>query len=744
MEKERLEAVLHQFLLMYRDPVVYMAIAENNGGFDADEVICIRMVKAKALLCMYKLESAAEAAGELYAQLKQDKHPPELQILNLFTLIRAHQDLGNPHSMKSYSEEANILASTCENDMLKLLVECSLTTFSANTLLDEEERIDRIADQLENAEHPFYRLSVLNWLAFANRKNRKYDLALSFYSAAYELSRQHGLSLSSLEICLGILASCANLKNLEMGEEFYALGNRLIAQLRLPVFEAILNFNYAMLKYSLQDYKAAVHFFQKCLQVLNSSELKLPHQLFDVYTHLSRALNHLDMGEQALHYQLLAEKLLTDVGDTERKVLLGANIGWSLLELGRWDEGLKRLKEAERFYRKQDNLEMQINLSRGLARHYRKRQDWVRACAMLRRADELSSRQINVLQRFRSQMSENTLKHILQDSKAVQAKYESLLNEVSKRQAERFIGNSKAAKRVIDSAVLASMHRDASVLIQGESGTGKEVLARMIHYGSPQKNLPFVSVNCAAISPSLFETEFFGFGAGQLTGITEDRPGYFEQAGEGTLFLDEIAEIPVEFQAKLLWALDTKSFTPVGKDNRIPIHCKIIASTNHDVLELIKTNRFRLDLMHRLNTLEITIPPLHERLEDIPLLVETFARNYARETTRRLPQIRDSFYDRLSSYKFPGNVRELKNIIERIFILYYQPVWNSEILDNVDAFRRNKHLGGSLIEHNIKDLDKERIIEALRKTGGKQKTAAKLLNMSESTLCRKIKRYHIK
>lgn len=743
MDKEQLEAVLHQYLLMYRDPVVYMAIAENSGGFDVDEAVFVRMVKAKALLCMYKLEGAIEAARELHTLLKADHYQPELQVMNLFTLIRAHYELGNKHSMKSFSEEANILATACDNHAIKLLAEC-YQAFFMSELQDGEERIHKIADELDNIEHPYYRLSLLQWLGFAYRQIRKHDVSLSFYSAAYDLSRQHGLSLSSLEICIGILASCVDLQNQSMGEEFYALGNRLIAQLRLPFFEAILNFEYAKLKYALQDYKAAVHFFQKSIQVLNLAEVKLPQRLFDVYNHLSKALNRLDMGEQALHYQILAEQILQDVEDSERKMLLSSNIGWSLLELGRWDEALSRLNEAQRYYRKHDNLEMQINISRGLAGYYRKQQDWLRACAMLRRVDELSIRRIKQLQNTRSQMSENKLKQILLDSKAVQAKYEGLLNEVSKRQAERFTGDSKAAKRVTDSAVLASMHRDASVLILGESGTGKEVLARMIHYGSPQKNLPFVSVNLAAISPSLFETDFFGSAASNLTGIAEERSGFFEQAGEGTLFLDEIAEIPMEFQAKLLWALDTKSFSPVGKVTRIPIRCKIIASTNHGVFELIKSNSFRLDLLHRMNTLEIVIPPLRDRLEDIPMLVENFARNYARETTRRLPQIRDSFYDRLSGYKFPGNVRELKNIIERIFILYYQPVWTGEILDNIDAFRRNKRLSGSLIEHNIKDLDKERIIEALRKTGGKQKTAAKLLNMSESTLCRKIKRYHIK
>lgn len=744
MEKERLEAVLHQFLLMYRDPVVYLAIAEDSGGFAEDEIIHIRLVKAKALISIYKLSAAMETGMELYRKLKSGNHPVELQILNLLTLIRIHYYIGNIHSLKSYAEEANILASQCDSMALRLLVSCSQSSFLTSNPAEQEEQMKKISESLDIAEHPYYRLSVLSWLGFSYHKTGKDDLALSFYSAAYDLSSRHGFSISSLELSVGILACCAGLQNLEMGEEFYALGNRLIAQLRLPVFEGVLSFNYALLKYSLKDYKAAVLFFQKSIQAINANDNKLPKQLFDAYIHLSKALNHLGLGEQALHYQILAEKLTQTVEDAGSKVYLSSTIAWSLVELGRYPEALKRLKEAEIYYRKQDNLEMLIKITRGQASLYRKKKDWLRSLAMQRRAEMLYQQQIKQLQQLRSQLGESNLKQILNDSKVIQKKYDTLLDEVTRRQSERFTGESKAAKRVIDSALLASLHTEATVIILGESGTGKEVLARMIHYGSSKRNHPFVSVNCAAISPSLFETEFFGSAAGPLTGLKEARSGYFEQVGEGTIFLDEISEIPMDFQAKLLWAIDTKTYSPVGKESTLPIKCQIIASTKRDVLELIKTDVLRLDLLHRLNTLEIIIPPLRERIEDIPLLVENFARNYARETSRRLPMIRDSFYDRLSHYKFPGNVRELKNIIERIFILYYEPVWTSEILDHIDAFRRGKHLSGSLIEHNIKDLDKERIIEALRKTGGKQKTAAKLLNMSESTLCRKIKRYNIK
>ncbi len=205
-----------------------------------------------------------------------------------------------------------------------------------------------------------------------------------------------------------------------------------------------------------------------------------------------------------------------------------------------------------------------------------------------------------------------------------------------------------------------------------------------------------------------------------------------------------MTEIPPEFQQKLLSALDTKSFIPVGNTLPRPIRCRIISSTGQDLIELFKESRFRIDLLHRLNTLEIKVPTLKERAEDIPMLVDVFVREYARETTKRVPTIKEGFYERLRGYDYPGNVRELKNIIERIFILYYEEQWTADILDNIYAFSRAGQLKGNLLQHDIQDLDKERIIEALKKTNGKQKTAAKLLSMTESTLCRKIKRYGIK
>jgi DNA-binding NtrC family response regulator len=291
--------------------------------------------------------------------------------------------------------------------------------------------------------------------------------------------------------------------------------------------------------------------------------------------------------------------------------------------------------------------------------------------------------------------------------------------------------------------MLAAMYPESGVFINGESGTGKEVVAQMIHSHSARREQPYITVNCASISPNLFESEFFGHIRGSFTGASQDKQGFFQLANNGSLFLDEISEMPIEFQAKLLRAIDTKRVIPVGKGKEVKINCKIIASSNHDIHELIKANKFRLDLFHRINTIEILIPPLRERPEDIPELLEHFVHRYALETNKAIPEIRQDFIDKLLRYPFQGNVRELKNIVERIFILFYEPVWGAEILNNLSSFITGDVLPQSRGIADLKNIERGMIIDALKKCNWKQSEAAKLLNLTESTLCRKIKRLQI-
>ncbi|MDD2596243.1 MAG: sigma-54 dependent transcriptional regulator [Candidatus Cloacimonetes bacterium] len=736
-------ALLHQMILMARDPLIYIAIDEESGSFAPEERTAIRVAKAHALLGTLKLEEALALAMENYRELAL-LDLPELAAFNIFALIGIFQRLGDHQAVKNYSDETMQLIGKNSPADVSLLVKCVQMTQTYLNFGTVQDALELISEKLDKAEHPYCRTSVLRCLGQICNLSGEQETALSYLSAAYDVASQNQISIYSLQICIEMVSICSQLGKFEIAERFYNISTGLIDQLRIPAYKVDLNYNYGIMKNLQKDHHASVLFFKQSLEALAENKVILPLTQFDIYNKLSNALNDLGESKQALEYQLEAEKLISETGTDEMKMEISSSIALSMIALKQWDEAISRLNAASDFYREHNRPLQLIRVTRLIAHYHEQRGDFVHAYAAMTKVDELNTSFINTLRNSNSHASEQKLKEIMADSKALREKYDNLLLEITRRQAARFIGETKAAKRVIDSAVLAAMHQEASVLIQGESGTGKEVLAQMIHYGSAQKNAPFITVNCAAISPSLFDIDFFGSAAGPLTGIEEERIGYFEQAGTGTLFLDEISEIPLEFQLKLLSVLDTRSFIPVGKANPIPIKCRIVSSTNQDPLEMFKSGKFRMDLLHRLNTLEINIPPLRERIEDVKPLVEKFARDFSRETTKRLPQIKDSFYDRLGSYKFPGNVRELKNIIERIYILYYAPVWTGEILDNIDAFRRNKHLSGSLIDHNIKELDRERIIEALRKTGGKQKTAAKLLNMTESTLCRKIKRYGIK
>lgn len=736
-------AALHQLILMSRDPLIYLAIDEDSSGFNAAELMALRIAKAHALFSTFQLDGALKLALANHQQL-QEMQLPSCVGLNLTVIIGIYAKLGDNFSMQSYTQEASQFVDQDSPTELVMLLKCAKAMVAHRILEKTQEYLELMIASLEKVEHPFCRTNILRCIAKSYALGHQCDLALNYLSAAYDVAAQNKISIHMLGISIEMLSVCAHLGKYETAERFYNMALGLIEQLRLPAFKVELNFSYGCMRELQEDYRSAVLFYKQSLDAIAENKLTIPIMQYRAYSKLAHSMNALGEDENALAYQLEAEKLIGDVSTPESRADLSADIAISLMGLQRWDEAIFRLKAAAQFFKKHDKTDKHIRTIRSIAQYYHKRQDYLRAFATLQKLDQLNQEYISKLLERHSKTAEHKLEEIMADTKALRSKYDKLLIEVSKRQSARFTGESKAAKRVIDSAVLAAMHHEASVLIQGESGTGKAVLAQMIHYSSPQKYHPFITVNCASISQSLFEIEFFGSAPGPLTGSTEERKGCFEQAGEGTLFLSEISELPQDFQLKLLSVLDSKAYTPVGKTQALPIRCRIISSTNQDPLEMFKSSQFRLDLLHRLNALEITVPPLRERLEDIPLLVESFARDFSRESTKRLPQIKTAFYDRLAGYEFPGNVRELRNIIERIFILYYAPVWTADILENIDAFKRDKHLRGSLIDHNIKDLDKERIIEALRKTGGKQKTAALLLGMTESTLCRKIQRYKIK
>jgi len=277
-----------------------------------------------------------------------------------------------------------------------------------------------------------------------------------------------------------------------------------------------------------------------------------------------------------------------------------------------------------------------------------------------------------------------------------------------------------------------------SVLIEGETGTGKELLAHLIHLISARRDNVFIEVNCAAIPETLFESELFGHEKGAFTGAVSRRRGHFELAHEGTLFLDEISEMPLSMQPKLLRALQEKRFSRVGGEKQIEVDVRLIAATNRDLKKLVEEGRFREDLYYRIKVLELEIPPLRQRREDIPDFVSFFLERYAPQSVH----FSSAALDALIKYPYPGNVRELEHIIQRAITLARGSIIDvSELPGEIRHFQASTN--GTLAE-NLEALEKEMLLSALEKSGWVQTRAAHLLGISERVLRYKIKKYRIK
>jgi DNA-binding NtrC family response regulator len=305
---------------------------------------------------------------------------------------------------------------------------------------------------------------------------------------------------------------------------------------------------------------------------------------------------------------------------------------------------------------------------------------------------------------------------------------------------DNMVGKSKKMQRIFE---IVSHIRDVqtNILIIGESGTGKELVARAIHYHTARADGPFIPVNCAAIPESLLESELFGHLKGSFTDAKRDRRGLFQEATGGTLFLDEISEVPQNLQAKLLRVIEDKEVRPVGADRGEKVDVRILAASNQDLEQLVAEGKFRQDLFYRLNVICIGLPPLRERPEDIPLLVEHFIKKFSDKTMRKIIGIREEALTALLRYHWPGNVRELEHTIERA-VLLGKGDWISGT-DLPPQLLTNSHKEISLAQaiskgYTIRDLEREYIKKVLETTRGNKSEAAQILGIDRTTLYRKL------
>lgn len=321
----------------------------------------------------------------------------------------------------------------------------------------------------------------------------------------------------------------------------------------------------------------------------------------------------------------------------------------------------------------------------------------------------------------------------------VEMNYSLVSKELKEKFGNNIIGKSKEIKNVLNLMAKVAKAGNTSVLITGESGTGKELVARGIHSLSDRKDHYFYAVNCSAVPENLFESSFFGHKKGAFTGANEDKKGWFEIASKGTLFLDEIGDMPAAQQSKFLRVLEEKMIRKVGSHIEIPVDVRIIAATNKDAKKLITNSVLRADLYHRLSSFEIHIPPLRERIEDIPLLADHFIELFSVNLKKNIKDINRNALEKLMAYDFPGNIRELKNLIEKAVILCD----GEKLSTGYFGFAGEEYPEKIKDSYNLHNIERNIIEKALQKTRFNKTKAAELLNITRQALDRRIEKYRL-
>ena len=318
------------------------------------------------------------------------------------------------------------------------------------------------------------------------------------------------------------------------------------------------------------------------------------------------------------------------------------------------------------------------------------------------------------------------------------------------------VGNNSKMREVF-SLIYKLCKVETTVLIRGENGTGKELVARAIHFNSPRKNGSFVAINCGAIPENLMESELFGHEKGAFTGAVERKIGKFQLANNGTLFLDEIGELKPEMQVKLLRALQEKKFTPVGSNREVKTNARIIAATNRNLEKMMETGEFREDLFYRLNVMPIFLPPLRERSDDIPALAINFLSKFSKEHGKQITSIAPECMELMKKYRWPGNIRELENIIERAFIVESTNTMTvsslpdqikgavSSTASRTDTGSKPENVSTAPLDFEVfkEQAEKDFIVSALKAHKGKINQTVAQANIPKNTLLRKIRKYGI-
>lgn len=571
---------------------------------------------------------------------------------------------------------------------------------------------------------------------------QNFPIVLEYLNKALSVSQAAGIIFLQLSIINNLSATYIKMQHYEEAGELIHLGLNICERSEYPHQKLQLMFNLGSLHTRQEQYTEAITDYDQCLSYAQAVKFDNPFFWIDLYNNYAACYGLLYDNVQALFYINKAEALALEINNPDLAMRANVNKSNVLFKTGKFKEAKTALTNAISYYRKHRDYPSLLTAKRVLSSMHEAKEDYLSCIKVQREMDLDYQEYVKQLIQEKAESCSGQVQELTARYDEIKHKLQIIAQQDKHKNMRHFIGQSEASQKVLNSALLAAQHPNANVFIMGESGTGKEIIANIIHYSSLRREYPLVPINTSAITSSLVESELFGHLKGAFTGALANTKGYFVQADKGTLFLDEVTEMPIDVQVKLLRALESGKVSPVGSSEEIAFDSRIISCTNRNIYEQMQLSEFRLDLFHRLNTIEIFIPPLRNRPEDIEILVYYFVDKYTMANKRAKPLIHRSFFDFLQDYPFPGNVRELKHIIERLFIMCDSLTWDENSLQSINL-NHVKPVSISSHTYHSSSLEQALIIKALIKAKGKQKDAAKLLKMSESTLTRRISQYKL-
>ncbi len=588
-------------------------------------------------------------------------------------------------------------------------------------------------------------IQTYNKMATGLVKQELYKRALEYYMLAWRMSIEYKVEKVKGRIILNIGNCYRNLQEYDKAFEYYSKGQDELEKLGDKQMLAVLFINLGVVYHKTNDLANALKSYFKALKLY--TELNMFWQRGTLYNNIANIYFGLNQVKKAMKYYMKALESIHKEENPQLYALLNINIGSCERISGNYSTAEEYIKRGIDIL-KEHNLKTHLGEAyRNLSYNSAERGDFEDAYGYLLEC-------VRYYERVYDFTSHEDISNIKKRYDILNTQYENLqercelLNaDLQQQVGHQLIGKSQQIRDVHDMAMRAAMHPDVNVIIYGESGVGKEIISRIIHHASVRKDAYFCAINSSAISENLFESEFFGHVKGAFTSADCDKRGFIQQANRGTLFLDEITEMPLDFQAKLLRAIEEKKIIRVGDSTPIDVDFRVIASTNRDIHQVVEDDQFRYDLLHRLNTIEIYIPPLRERPEDIIVLMWHYIDLIGKKLNREPSNITEGFIEKFRSYSFPGNVRELRNLIERAIILADDRILNESIARKILPVKEVKNNLASIEVRqnlNLDENERELVKTALDRSKWNQKKAAELLGISQNAIFRKMKKYDLK